>query len=371
MLSVYEPVVREGQLWYLDVKSLPVGLQSKLQRRAETGYGDPRTVSLARLERLDSEAASLESELRDAVRDSENPEHLRYLEWRLQQTQAKKQQTLSGEWPAGLTLDQGKWVMAAAPVVAMGTFAVLAGIDVGFPIVVFGPVALGALMFALPFLSRLPDALDLSKSELELVRGAARSMSVATENRVSTLVARRDQPRNVPDLMGLAAHQAQVVTTSIAWMSSYLEPHRAQFDVAEEIRQIARNATQYETMLQRLNTSPTGSTRSAELANTAQGIARQQLDFVWQTLCRRVDALAEFASHIGQLDIELRNADLARQAMDMDADLTELMAGAASNEIAASQLRHMSDQTAALTAAIHELVNHLHNDLQTLRALAP
>ncbi|MFF2555253.1 hypothetical protein ACFVUS_29910 [Nocardia sp. NPDC058058] len=370
-MSIASNPLVDGEFWYIEAESLPEGLQSKLRERSQAGYREPRPVSPNELRRLDSEVVRLEDRARQALLDRADPSHIRHLKDLVKHTKSQRLESISGESPDALVVEFGRWSIIAAPFVAMASFAALAAKDAGFPTAVVVPVVLAAFMVGLPFLLRPSGSLALSGAELTLIREATRSIRISDRNRAVALLRKHERPRDAADLVAIAAHLGELVTTSPAWTSRYLESHRSQFDVHEEVRQIARNAAKYHTMLQRLKVAPTGATRTAELASTAQDRARQQLSVVWTTLQKRVDALAEFSSHIKQLEIELHNAELTRQALDMDDDLAELMASSAANEIAASQLRHMSDQAEGLTLAIHELVDQLHADLQTLRALAP
>ncbi|MCM6777977.1 hypothetical protein NDR87_31220 [Nocardia sp. CDC159] len=225
-------------------------------------------------------------------------------------------------------------------------------------------------MLALARRIRSWDPLRLGDSEIELIHAATHRVPIVSRAAARELLLAGKAPGTIPELVSVAAHLGTAIGASPAWSSRYLQPHRARFDVREEVIQIASHAARLQTMSVKLRSEPTGTSTTAELARSAQDAARRQLDVVWATLCRRVAALAEFASHLAQLDAELRNAGLARQALDMDDELAELMTSSVANELAAGQLQHMSDQAAGLAAAIRELVDKLHGDLETLRALA-
>ncbi|MFE6860887.1 hypothetical protein [Nocardia sp. NPDC057668] len=301
--------------------------------------------------------------------DNTDPGRLRQLNGQLREAHLKRKAAISARkqpFP-----NRFRWPITLAVFTALAGWAVLVSQLGDIPLLLLLPAVCGTSEISRQISLRFPRSLVLSKSEALLVEEATRSIPISDKDRAITLLKHQRSPRNAADLIAVASYLAELITGSDAWTSPYLEPHRAQFDVNEEVRQIATNAARYEVMLQRVDVAPTGSTPTAELAKSAQNIARQQLDVVWKTLRKRVAALIDFASHIKQLDTELHNAALARQALDMDDELADLMASAAANELATGQLRHLSDQTAGLTLAIRELVEHLHNDLTTLRALAP
>ncbi|UFS97303.1 hypothetical protein [Nocardia huaxiensis] len=370
MASVDEPFIEAGRLWYVDAQALPPAVREKLRKRAEAGYRIPRPVSRERLAQLDSEIARAQGMIWEASLGQPDPHHMRELHRLAEQARTRRQQALREGAPDDPGGFRGKGLFIAAPFAAIVSLMVLSVADANGAITLITPIVL-LILLATPYMLGRRSPLVLTPADLAAIRAATRGIRIADANRSRALLSGAEKIRDVPDLVAVAGHLVDRITVSVAWRSIYLEPHRAQFDVMAEIAQIAKSAARYDAMARRLAVAPSGDTRTAELARTAQHSARQQLGIVWQTLCRRVDALREFAGHLHQLDLELRNAELARQALDMDDDLAELLASAVSNELAAEQLRHLSEQTAGLTLAIRELVDQLHLDVQTLRALAP
>ncbi|MBL1076789.1 hypothetical protein JK358_20540 [Nocardia sp. 2] len=363
-----EPYIERGRLWYLDVQALPAELQEKLRRRAAADYETVRSAPEDDLRQLDSEIARLQGKIWEATLGHADAGYIRELHGLAANARARKREALRGR--ASATGARGRTMAVVAPIFGLLGVVVLAALGASAVLTVLVPLLL-TVAIATPYLLSRRNPHTLTGAELAAIEQATRSLPVADEIRARALVSGQEEPRDAADLVAVAAHLVDVVTASTAWRSAYLQPHRAQFDVRAEVRQIAHSAARYDAMARRLAVAPTGDTRTAELARSAQDSAKRQLEMVWQTLCRRVDALREFAAHLAQLDLELHNADLARQALDMDDDLAELLASAVSNELATEQLRHMSEQTAGLTLAIRELVDQLHLDVQTLRALAP
>lgn len=140
-------------------------------------------------------------------------------------------------------------------------------------------------------------------------------------------------------LVLVARDLVERIVTSPAWTSGQLDGHRTQLDLAAELDQIDEQAYQ----LAQLRATLTGSSDPVSTPDQSDDALAQG----WQALVDRVAALAVYASKLGGLDRQLADKQAADRLLRADQQIAALLAGAARDDLAADQLRALTEELTA------------------------
>lgn len=352
--------VDEGAITYVDERRLSPELRRKLERRRAAGYANPQAVPAA--ERRAFAAALLKANQALAAEQAKprpNATTIINTSRYIRRLEDSENTRLFGS-PVPEPDDWPRPVALTIPVAAFFLLVVLGAVFGAGGLVVGAVLAVPACgVAAWLFNYHDVDPLAVTDADRRDILAATASLPIGHN---------RD---NIGSLVATALELRGRVEASVAWSSRYLEAHRVQLDVGAEVDQIVQNALELHSVTTALGRRPDGDSPTALVARDAYDHMQEPLAMVWDSLVKRVDALAGYATHLNLLDAELANADLAQRMTGLDEDVARLLANAVGNEMAAAHLDRLSADTAGLTQAISELVGMLHNDLHTLRALAP
>jgi hypothetical protein len=232
-------------------------LQTKLRARRAAGFANPRPIRKKVRADLEKKVRSATEELNRAriVLPGGRPDLVRVREAEKLVAKVELREALGERIDAPSALWAGHLIMGS-PVVAIVTFvAISAQVSgkggflpdtwAGVGLVLLMSAGPAVVMFALAGFIVNRDALYLSPSEIETVRKAMRTIQIASKDNAVAMLKSRNDPRSVAVLVAMVAHLHDVIANSVSWSSKYLEPHRVQFDVTEEVSQIARTAIRF------------------------------------------------------------------------------------------------------------------------------
>ncbi|NNH73214.1 hypothetical protein HLB23_25720 [Nocardia uniformis] len=172
----------------------------------------------------------------------------------------------------------------------------------------------------------------------------------------------------VAELIARAIALRGGIADSPAWQSSYLDSHRMRLDLDSELDQIIGHALWLHSAAGQLDAPVGGSMTTAAAARGIES-SRASLSRAWTALVSRVGALAAYRAHLGELETELGNAEIAGRTVGVELDIAELEAATANAEQAVEHIDGLRDEAAALALAINEIIDALNGDLDTLAAL--
>lgn len=211
----------------------------------------------------------------------------------------------------------------------------------------------------------------LTTGDRQLIAAATRHLMVPTPDPSVSLSATASEELPVAELIARAIAVRGRIAGSPAWRSEFLALHRTRFEPDREVDEIIQHALQLRCVTEQLDTSPvTGDSPVATAVRRTAANTRGPLAAVWDSLVARLAALTRYSDHLEQLDRELANADVARRALGVDQDVTDLIINTVDNEQAVEHIQAMTEEAEALTAAINDLVETLNGDINTLVAFA-